>query len=350
MAKISFTYDFFFPREEDGNLSLQSRQQRVDQAVKCLLNSDDYIEFEDGKKCFSQSDLETILEHYQLTGVAQKSQKKNLRFDIPLLIGAAVFLVLSVLFFFCNVGYVWMLLVGIGAIVYSLTKKGMSKSWKLPLILLLSAAILSLAGHSLSGVSFLITIISKILAYGLSALSMVKLSKCIDKKVISSGCSLMAFLFGFCAIVWILVLVHLDADIFYYAGNIVIKITYILLSALIAWLGLKKEDFTSSESHKFTKSNALGLLIALLLTGGVTLWMWQDSIAEAEYEASRPHYMRIYTALENGSIHYGMTYQEIENICGPADNLSRRNGVVEFAYYGGVQLCFDHGRFYQWND
>lgn len=64
-------------------------------------------------------------------------------------------------------------------------------------------------------------------------------------------------------------------------------------------------------------------------------------------------YKDIYTALEDRSIYYGMTYEEIKKVCGPANHVSRTNGEIQYAYHGAydnVQLCFQKGRLVRWND
>ena len=57
-------------------------------------------------------------------------------------------------------------------------------------------------------------------------------------------------------------------------------------------------------------------------------------------------------AFKKGWIRYGMTYDQIEEVIGSAGSVNRSNGVVEFAYYCDlrVQLCFENGRLYNWND
>lgn len=81
-----------------------------------------------------------------------------------------------------------------------------------------------------------------------------------------------------------------------------------------------------------------------------------------EYEQAHPSsYKKLLDALENGKVRYGMTYSEIAKIVGDADRVSRSGGVVEYAYYfrsswvnssdaTRIQLCFNNGRLYNWND
>lgn len=81
-----------------------------------------------------------------------------------------------------------------------------------------------------------------------------------------------------------------------------------------------------------------------------------------EYERTHPsNYKKLLDALESGKVRYGMTYQQIANIVGEANSVSRSNGVIEFAYYRRssaytssdatrIQLCFRNGRLDHWND
>jgi len=120
--------------------------------------------------------------------------------------------------------------------------------------------------------------------------------------------------------------------------------------------------------HKFQRIEAKPKLRNVLLVTFCILSIWQfcsaivtihDITVENErIEQARKQqatevarYKGIYTALEDGSIRHGMTYEEVKAICGPAQSTSRSNGVVEYAYYGNVQLCFqNNGRFTNWND
>ena len=58
MATYKFTHDFFFPKPEDGNLSLSTTKKRIEEALKCFQKKDKgYIELEDGTKCYNEKDL-----------------------------------------------------------------------------------------------------------------------------------------------------------------------------------------------------------------------------------------------------------------------------------------------------
>ena len=70
----------------------------------------------------------------------------------------------------------------------------------------------------------------------------------------------------------------------------------------------------------------------------------KNSSETSSSETSTPYiapYERFKTALNDGKIYEGITYQEIEQICGKAESLSYSNGRVLFAYYGNYQLRFD---------
>lgn len=95
---------------------------------------------------------------------------------------------------------------------------------------------------------------------------------------------------------------------------------------------------------------SIALTVSMISCGGNS-----SSQQTTQSSSSVSRYKSIYTALNDGSIQEGMTYDEIKEICGPAENVSRSNGIVEYVYYpaGGyndVQLCFRGGRFYKWND
>lgn len=57
-------------------------------------------------------------------------------------------------------------------------------------------------------------------------------------------------------------------------------------------------------------------------------------------------------ALENRWIRYGMTYEQLQEIIGPAGRLSKSGGQIIFAYYNDLsfQFCFNNGRLYNWNE
>lgn len=52
--------------------------------------------------------------------------------------------------------------------------------------------------------------------------------------------------------------------------------------------------------------------------------------------------------IESGEL-YGMTYEEVVSILGEPITVTKRNGVVEYAYYSGYQLVFYNGRYTHWN-
>ena len=106
MAKYSFNYDFFFPNAEDGNGSIEFQRARVDQAIKCLITAEDYIEFPDGKKCCSVSELEQALSQYEGRKPDNKSKlKKQFSCDLPLVLSAIAFLIVAVVYFFTTEGH-----------------------------------------------------------------------------------------------------------------------------------------------------------------------------------------------------------------------------------------------------
>lgn len=67
MSALLFDYDFFSPKEEDGNLSLSTRERRMVEAVKSMQTSD-WIEFEDGTRCCSYDELMSAITHHESEG------------------------------------------------------------------------------------------------------------------------------------------------------------------------------------------------------------------------------------------------------------------------------------------
>lgn len=61
MAKYSFHYDYFFPTEKDGNVSLASVDSRIAETLKLIQSNDDIIVFEDGVQCRTSDDLKTAI-------------------------------------------------------------------------------------------------------------------------------------------------------------------------------------------------------------------------------------------------------------------------------------------------
>lgn len=61
--KYQFSYDYFTDSacEKDGNVMLDSVEKRINDAAKSLTSNEDYIEFEDGKKCFTVHELEEAI-------------------------------------------------------------------------------------------------------------------------------------------------------------------------------------------------------------------------------------------------------------------------------------------------
>lgn len=351
MGSYNYSKDFFFPKE-DGNLSFATIQQRIEQAIKCLQTSDDYILLDDGTKCYSKDELERAIISAKTTGAKKESFLAKMGKEKVVLLSASILLfVLSILYFFTNAGLMWFYILGCCFSSYLLIKKDVVKSWKIPFLLLLISAALGLLGKLFSGNAFIVTIFFHVISCILAVIGLFKLSKCTENKLFSAISTATALLFVFCGIFWVLVVFRWE-ELQYVmsAHNIMIKVVYILISIIMGWLSYNCEKFTSKETYCYAKPLTLAIVIAFVLSAGLVYYSYQDYLAEEEYESSRPHYMSIYAALNNGYIGYGMSYSEIENICGPADSLSRRNGVVEFAYYGSVQLCFVNGRFDHWND
>lgn len=56
MAALYVNIDFFFPKEEEGNLSLSTLESRIHEVIQSL-GSDDWVELDDGTRCTSEEEL-----------------------------------------------------------------------------------------------------------------------------------------------------------------------------------------------------------------------------------------------------------------------------------------------------
>lgn len=125
-----------------------------------------------------------------------------------------------------------------------------------------------------------------------------------------------------------------------------------------------ENDASKLKPKKITKKNAFligGLIIAAIVVVAIALGVSRRSSNDVYYPSG---YTVLKMALDNGDVRLGMTYQEISNIIGEADKVSKSNGVVKYAYYyqssdevgGGytskqIQLCFDsYGELYKYNE
>lgn len=105
----------------------------------------------------------------------------------------------------------------------------------------------------------------------------------------------------------------------------------------------------------FRNRITIGLLTILAIT--LTLSSCSNrnrkhSQEEEYYEEES--YKMIGDALKSGEVRTGMTYEEIVEICGPADDVWEYNGVIRSATYylglGGTTLNFtDSGVFYEYS-
>lgn len=92
----------------------------------------------------------------------------------------------------------------------------------------------------------------------------------------------------------------------------------------------------------------------LFLVMSITLTLSLNSCGGSSSKSSSAstytsHYKSVRAALNDGSIYYGMTYNEIKEICGPADDVVMSMGEISSAFYGGTQLCFWNGRYHHYN-
>ena len=65
MAKHIFSYDYFSPEKDEGNLSLNTRESRIKEAIKLLSTPDDYIElYDESKKCYNEEELRAAIDEH----------------------------------------------------------------------------------------------------------------------------------------------------------------------------------------------------------------------------------------------------------------------------------------------
>lgn len=120
----------------------------------------------------------------------------------------------------------------------------------------------------------------------------------------------------------------------------------------------KVTNGTNDINGKSTKIIAL-FLIVVFMVAGITVQkrkererVEQERIEQERLEqvqSQKPRYKNVSTAIDDGTIYYGMTFEEIVEICGyPSDGVTKENGKVSNAYYnnGNFVLRFDYGR---WN-
>ena len=96
------------------------------------------------------------------------------------------------------------------------------------------------------------------------------------------------------------------------------------------------------------------LVIFIVLMGIIVGACWIPSILDSSSSSSSSSYTSQYksfrTAVDDGSIYPGMTYEQIAKICGESRYVSYSRGRVQFVYYGNYQLCFDnYGRYEYYN-
>lgn len=103
------------------------------------------------------------------------------------------------------------------------------------------------------------------------------------------------------------------------------------------------------------KKNIIKTAIVLVVTTSGILFTAcgnttsSQSQTQTQVQSEKPRYKNVSTAINDGTIHYGMTFEEIVEICGyPSDGVTKENGKVRNAYYndGNFVLRFDRGR---WN-
>jgi hypothetical protein len=65
MANYIFSYDYFSPKDNEGNLLLDTREARIFDAIKLLTGPEDTIELHDDvKKCNNKEELRSYIEEH----------------------------------------------------------------------------------------------------------------------------------------------------------------------------------------------------------------------------------------------------------------------------------------------
>ena len=364
MAKYSFDYEFFFPNTGEGNKTLGSTQSRVTQALKCLTSPGDYIELPDGKTCASPEELECVLDEYSRSKPTREfphTKKTKLKIvDYPLTIVAVILLVLGSIYLFAKGIFairVICTILGLATSIYVVKRMTVSHVWQKAFNLCIICFSLTLVVNVIdifnsfgSDVIRFIDGIVCISANIVAIIAFAKMSKLVKNGWFSIVFTLISFICFIYCLYWTLDLLGFDVTGFIHVYRALLGIRYVLLAVAIGFIGCGLIDISSTERQKHVKHTLISLLVATVVCAWAGIDDYQLYQSILEYEESRPHYKGIHAALENGDIRYGMSYTEISNICGPADNTTKRNGVVEFAYYGNVQLCFEKGRFDHWNE
>ncbi len=96
------------------------------------------------------------------------------------------------------------------------------------------------------------------------------------------------------------------------------------------------------------------LAIFIVLMGIIVGACWIPSILDSSSSSSSSSYTSQYksfrTAVDDGSIYPGMTYEQIAKICGESRYVRYSRGRVQYVHYGNYQLCFDnYGRYEYYN-
>lgn len=354
MAVFNFTKSFFFPKGEDGNISFSTIQQRIEQAMLNIKTPEDYIELEDGTKCFSREELErAILSETNKKVKTGSSQKKKLNANtIVALIVSIAFLLLFFFSFFTG-KYAQSVLIAsaIGIIfpIYLLTKKETHKEWKASLILFVISSfmfILSIFGDFdyivgdviIQGTANLLLLIGFLILFSKH-----------KNTIFAIPCLLMVI-----PCIYYIAYVSLcawseDREFIHSAFNYqrwdMLSIKYILLSISTFFYAFQKKF--NIFNHEIKPSLPwIALVVSLLL---VFVWGvkevndYEDYLEYQEKIESMPKYMDVVKAYEQGLIGYGSTYEEIKAICGPAEDVSKVNGRVQIVTYKhhSVHIWFD---------
>lgn len=372
MAKYSFDYEFFFPNSGEGNKTIGTSQSRVEQALKCLTSPGDYIEFPDGKTCASPEELETVLDEYNHPKSVsnyslQKINKNHLKIvDYPLTIVAFIILVLGSIYLFAGGIFplrVICTILGLATSIYVVKKRTVSLAWQkafnlciICFSLILGANVMDCFDCFNSYVLKSIVGVVCIFANVVAIIAFAKMSKLVKNGWFSIVFTLIAFIcFTYC-LYWISRLLGVDVSGFVFVYTDLLGIRYILLAITIGLVGFGLIDISSTERQKHGKHTLVSLLVASFACALACIDDYKSYESYLEYEQNRPHYEDIVYAIEHGHIYKGMSYEQIQEVCGPAESVSRNSDGISSAFYGSdgmgsykAHLVFSNGRLYDWH-
>lgn len=104
------------------------------------------------------------------------------------------------------------------------------------------------------------------------------------------------------------------------------------------------------QDRKGVKKLIIFIVLMGIIVGACCIPSILDSSSSPSSSSYTSQYKSFRTAVDDGSIYPGMTYEQIAKICGESRYVRYSRGRVQFVYYGNYQLCFDnYGRYEYYN-